>query len=74
MGIMDSKQMNGLSGEDQAKKAISHVLDRILDDKDIANRMGLGSQSFALLTEAAATLFDMPLKEVRQIYSGRVKS
>lgn len=69
MSLMDSAQMQGLSGEDQAKKAIRHVLEQIQDNENIAHQMGLGSQSFALLTEAAATLFNRPLQDVRENFS-----
>ena len=52
----------------KAKEAIHHVLFRIKNDPDIGWHMGYGSQSFNLLTEAAAELFDRPLDEVREFF------
>jgi hypothetical protein len=52
-----------------AKKAISHVLRRIRDDKATRYQIGFGTQSFALLTEAAAALFDEPVDKVREMFT-----
>lgn len=65
---MESKQMEGQSAEEQAKRAILHVLQQIRENKKAADVFGLGSQSFALLTEAAATMFNEPVEKVRAHY------
>ena len=61
--------MDGQTAEEQSKRAIIHVLNQIRNNKKAADVFGLGSQSFALLTEAAATLFNEPVKKVREHYS-----
>ncbi len=58
--------MKELSAEDQAKKAILHVLRYIQENPKAAYLIGHGSKSWALLTEAAATLWCLPLEEVRE--------
>jgi predicted RNA-binding Zn-ribbon protein involved in translation (DUF1610 family) len=55
----------GKIGEEQAKRAIRHVLGVIRDNAEVGWYMGAGTHSFDLLTEAAATLFDEPLEKVR---------
>jgi len=69
--IFDELQMEALSPIDQAKTAISHTLNKIKDDPYVAYYIGVGSQTYALLTEAAATLWDRPVKEVRQKFLNR---
>lgn len=64
--LMSSKQMAGLDATEQAKKAIAHTLNTICESKERWELMGLGTQSFSLLTEAAATLWSRPLEEVRK--------
>lgn len=64
--LMSSKQMDGLDATSQAKKAISHTLNTICESKERWELMGLGTQSFSLLTEAAATLFGKSIEEVRK--------
>ena len=64
--IMQSKQMEGQAPLSQAKRAIAHTLNTISESKDKWELLGLGTQSFALLTEAAATLFDEPVEQVRK--------
>ena len=71
MNIIEHTQMTGLSAEKQAAKAIEHVLTRIRDDNKCAESMGFGTESFALLTEAAATLFGKPVREVREYFMGK---
>lgn len=58
--------MEGLDAIAQSKRAISHTLNTICESKERWDLMGLGTQSFSLLTEAAATLWDKPVEEVRK--------
>lgn len=67
--LFESKQMEGQTELEQCKRAILHVLGQIQKDKRAADVFGLGSQSFALLTEAAATMFNKPVREVRELYA-----
>ena len=71
MILMTEKQIEGMTSEQQAKKAIAHVLQQIRDNPDVGWYLGLGTQSFSLLTEAAATLFAQPLDEVREQFQCR---
>jgi hypothetical protein len=64
--LMQSKQMEGLDATAQAKRAISHTLNTICESKERWELMGLGTQSFSLLTEAAATLWGKPVEELRK--------
>lgn len=66
--LFKNTQMDGLPAEEQAKRAISHTLNRIREDETIGWYMGLGTQAFDLLTEAAATLHGRPVEKVREIY------
>lgn len=66
--LLESTQMEGKTPEEQAKRAILHVLTQIRNDKKASDVFGIGSQSFALLTEAAASLFNEPVKKVREHY------
>jgi hypothetical protein len=50
---------------EKSKKAISHVLNRLREDDALRYQLGFGTQSFELLTEAAAALFDEPVEQVR---------
>lgn len=66
MNLFTETQMTGMTREEQARKAILHVLNQIHHNPDIGWYLGIGTQSFALLTEAAATLFGEPLQQVRE--------
>jgi hypothetical protein len=55
--IWTHRQMQDLPLDGQARKAIKHTLAQIRDNYQVGYHMGVGTQSFALLTEAAATLF-----------------
>lgn len=68
MNLMNSKQMEGLPAEDQAKKAIRHMLDQIRDNPEIGWYCGFGTQAFSLLTEAHATLWGRDLEETREAF------
>lgn len=67
----DHKEMDGISAEEQACRAINHVLRRIRDDSRIGYYMGVCSESFDLLTEAFATLKQLPVEQVRKSYAPR---
>ena len=63
-------QMTDLPPEEQAKKAIRHVLTQIRDHPQIGYHMGWGTQSHSLLCEAAATLFGgTDMKEVARNFA-----
>lgn len=64
--IYEYKAMDGLSAEDQAKKAIGYLMRRIRADDRLYHLIGLGSQSFDLLTEAYATLTNTDLATLRK--------
>lgn len=66
MDIWSSTQMDGQPGVVQANSAIAHALQRIRDHSTIGYYMGLGSQTFCLLTEAYATLQNVPVSDVRR--------
>ncbi len=66
MDIYTNKQMDGMTPENQAKKAMAHILQQVRDNPKFWDVMGLGTQSYALLTEAAATMFGEPVETVRK--------
>jgi glycerate-2-kinase len=66
MSLTDHKSMEGLSPEQQATKAIKHLLQRVKDDDSVYFLIGAGSQSFDLLTEAYATLTGNDLSVIRK--------
>lgn len=53
-----------------AQKAIAHVLQRMSVSEPLRHEIGFGTQSYVLLTEAAAALFDEPLEQVREHFKG----
>lgn len=53
-----------------AQKAVGHVLQRMNEDEQTRYQIGFGTQSYVLLTEAAAALFDEPIEKVREHYKG----
>jgi hypothetical protein len=61
--------MHGLSPEEQAKKALRHVLEVIQSHPQVGYHLGLGTQTFSLLTEATAALFDEPVDHVRRFFT-----
>lgn len=64
-------QMNGLAPDEQAKKALLSILIRIRDNGAIGYHVGLGCNTFDLLTEAYATLTGAPVEEVRRAWECR---
>lgn len=69
MSIYDGKQMEGLTAEQQAAKAISYFLGRVKADDRLYHLVGLGSQAFDLLTEAHCALSGEDLATVRKSLS-----
>jgi len=59
-------QMDGMPPEKQALKAIAHILTHIHRDEYVGWYLGLGTQSFALLTEAYATMTGEPVDKIRK--------
>jgi hypothetical protein len=66
--IMQSKQMEGVEPLEQARRAIRHMLEHIKTHPETGYYCGYGSQTYSLLTEAAATLFKRPVDEVRTFF------
>jgi hypothetical protein len=64
--IYTDRQMAGLTGEQQAAKAIAHLLRRVQADDRLYYLVGLGSEAFALLTEAHSTLAGVDLETLRK--------
>ena len=62
-------QMEGMSPTEQAKKAIVHMLKRIKSHPQIGYYCGELTETFDLLTEAAATLYGEPVDKVREFYT-----
>jgi hypothetical protein len=65
--IMDDVQMPELTAVEQAKRAIGHALEQIRTRDEVGYLLGPGTQTFSLLTEAAATLSGKPVRETREI-------
>lgn len=61
-------QMKGMPPEDQARKAIGHVLTQIREHPHVGWHLGFGTQSFDLLTEAYATLTNLTIAGIRDRY------
>lgn len=70
MSLFTHKSMEGLTAEQQAAKALRHLLQRAKDDDRVYYLIGAGSESFSLLTEAYATLAGVDLAELRKSISG----
>jgi len=63
--IFTAKEMEGIEPLGQAKRAIRHTLERIRNHPEVGFYLGVGTQTFSLLTEAAATLYGEPVEKVR---------
>lgn len=70
-GRLAHRQMESLKPEQQAAQALKHLLTRIRDDDRVYFLMGDGSQTFALVTEAYASLIDTDLVELRELVMRR---
>jgi hypothetical protein len=65
MSLLTYTSMSGLTAEQQATKAIEHLLRRLRNDERLYHLIGMGSESFDLLTEAYASLTGRNLSELR---------
>lgn len=68
-GIFHDRQMDGLEPLEQAKRAIAYTLRRIQSDPNVGWYLGIGTQTFGLLTEAYATCYGQPLEQVRRAFN-----
>lgn len=68
MSTESERQMEGLSPDDQARKAIRHVLSQIRDRPEVGWYLGACTQTFALLTEALSTLDGLKLEAVEALF------
>ena len=68
MDIMTDRQMETLSRDNQSLQAITHTLTTIRDNPNVAWFLGVGTQTWALLTEAYATLTGRDVAEVRRLF------
>lgn len=69
--IFSDRRMANLPPVEQALRAIDHVLLRIRHDATLAYYLGLGTESFARLTEAYAALTGHPVEAVRRNCAGQ---
>lgn len=69
MNIESHQQMEGMPPLAQAKKALRYFLVRLSEHKALAYHIDPLTQSFALLTEAYASVSDQKLEEVREEFS-----
>lgn len=67
MSIYDHRCMEGLSAEQQATKALKHVIEKLRTDDRLYHLIGLGSLD--LLTEAYAALTGEDLAALRKALS-----
>ena len=65
MDLYNDTQMDGKTPVEQAKEAIKHVLRVIRDNPDAGYHLGVGTQSFDLLTEAMATMLGKKVEDIR---------
>lgn len=49
-------------------RAIVHILEQIRARPEVRYQLGFGTQTFVLLTEAAALLFNEPVDKIREHY------
>lgn len=66
--MMDGVEMEGQPAQEQARRAIGHVLRRIREQPACGWHLGLATTAFALLTEAYATLTDQSVRQVRELF------
>ena len=66
--LMTDRQMETLSRDNQCLQAITHTLTVIRDNPNVAWFLGVGSQTWALLTEAYATLTGQTMADVRRLF------
>lgn len=71
MSLFADRDIEGLTSSDQAMNAILYVLGRIRDEGDVGSHLGRGTQTFAMLTEALASITGKPIAEIREAYCPR---
>lgn len=49
-----------------AKSAVSHIVRRLIEDKELRYRIGVGTETYEKVTHAASLLFGQPVDEVRE--------
>ena len=54
----------------ESQKAVAHVLQRMNESEPLRHEIGFGTQSYELLTRAAAALFGEPIEQVRSHFKG----
>ena len=64
--MFNEPQMTELPAEKQAAKAIAHTLRNIAERPGVAWYLGHGTQTYALLTEAHATLHGITMAEAQE--------
>lgn len=64
--MFNEPQMTELPAEKQAAKAIAHTLRNISERPGVAWYLGHGTQTYALLTEAHATLHGITMAEAKE--------
>lgn len=64
--MIPEPQMKELPAEKQAAKAIAHTLRNISERPGVAWYLGYGTQTYALLTEAHATLHGITMEEAQE--------
>lgn len=64
--MFNEPQMKELPAEKQAAKAIAHTLRNISERPGVAWYLGHGTQTYALLTEAHATLHGITMEEAQE--------
>jgi hypothetical protein len=69
MNIFTDTSMDDLGPIEKCRKAITHTLNRIHSHPGIGYYMGLGSETFSLLTEAFAGFGDARVETVRHTYA-----
>ena len=55
---------------ESAQKAVAHLLTRMNNSEPLRREIGFGTESYELLTSAAAELFCEPIEKVREFYKG----
>lgn len=68
MDFLENRQMEGVEPIDQARRAIIAVLGYCKRSPRVGYYVGIGTQSFDLLTEALATIEGKPVKEIRETW------
>ena len=67
--INGHKSMSDLTPVLQARTALAHILDRVRRDPYVGWYLGYGTESFALATEALASITGSEVLDVRKTYA-----